>query len=232
MTLLLETPVRFLKRLPRWLSATAWWVWEGNSFWLPVLVPVVICILVVTVVPVIWPCHVEGIVRFVGGLLQVGGVITIVLKLRAAHRQFPGQALALWWQRRPRFGSQNVVIAAAGSASVSVGTVVARGRVSPGPNAPLIQRVAILEESYTKLFDEVGNLGTEVKRRTDELNRKLQAEATAREAADKTIKEQLKETAVGSFPLDVWGVLFVILGIIAGTGSQEIAALIGARSCG
>ena len=87
-------------------------------------------------------------------------------------------------------------------------------------------------QPHTKLFDEVGSLGNEAKRRSDELSGKLNAEAGAREVADKEIREQLKETAIGSFHLDVWGVLFVMLGIVAGTASQEIAGWIGAGSCG
>lgn len=107
-----------------------------------------------------------------------------------------------------------------------------RGRAVAGPQATLAQRVAILEDSHNKLFDEVGSLGSEVKRRSDELSDKLNAKSGAREVADKEIREQLKETAIGSFHLDVWGVLFVMLGIVAGTASQENAALIGAGSCG
>ena len=130
----------------------------------------------------------------------------------------------------PRFWQQNTVISAAGT-SISMESGSMRGRVAPGPQATLDQRVAMLEDSYTKLFDEVGSLGNEVKRRSDELTGKLRAEATAREAADKEIKEQLRETAVGSIHLDVWGVLFVMLGIIAGTVSPEIAALVRAAWC-
>ena len=71
-----------------------------------------------------------------------------------------------------------------------------------------------------------------MKRRSDELTGKLSAEAAAREAADKEIKEQLKETAVGSAHLDVWGVVFVMSGIVAGAASPEIAAWVGGGSCG
>ena len=220
-----------VRRLLSWVAATARWLWEINRLWLPALAVLVISVLVVKVVPAIWPCHVERAVRFIGGLLQLGGVITIVLKLRGARRQFPGQTLALWWQRRPRFRQPKTVVMAAGAASMGMATMSARGRVSPGPQATLEQRLAMLEDGYTKLFDEVGSLGNEVKRRSDELSSKLHAEATAREAADKKIEEQLKETAVGSFHLDVWGVEFFLLGIIVGTLSQEIAAAFGAASC-
>ena len=106
-----------------------------------------------------------------------------------------------------------------------------RVRVNPGPQATLEQRVAMLQDNYTNLFDEVGRLDDELRRRTDELSSKLHAETAAREATDKRLEEQLKETAVGSLHLDLWGVLFFISGIIAGTASPEIAALLGTASC-
>ncbi len=226
MPLLLKSPIRFLNRLLWWMAATARWVWEVNRYWMPFLVAVVICVLVA----VVWPCPVEREVRLTGMVLQLLGVITIVLRLRAAQRQFPEQTLKRWWQRRPRFRVRNTVISAAGSA-ISMATGRARGRVTPGPQATLEQRLAMLEDSYTKLFDEVGGLGNEIRRRGDELSNKLHAEVAAREASDKKIEEHLKETAVRSLHLDAWGVLFFIFGIIAGTASPEIAAVFGAASC-
>jgi hypothetical protein len=156
----------------------------------------------------------------------------IVLKLHAAQQQqFPRHTLKRILERRPRFWQQNTVISVAGT-GISMASGSMRGRAVAVSQATLEQRVAILEDSQTKLFDEVGSLGNEVKRRSDELTGKLRAEATAREAADKEIKEQLKETAVGSTHLDVWGVGCVMLGIIAGTTSPEIAAVFRAGSCG
>jgi hypothetical protein len=190
----------------------------------------VIFVLVPKLAPAIWPCHVEQVVRFVGGLLQLGGVITIVLKLRGAQRQFPGQTLKEWWQHRPRLRQQKTVVSSVGVV-IGMATVSGRGGVSAGPQATMEQRLAILEDSYTKLFDEVGRLGADVKLRSDELSGKLHAELAAREAADKKLDAQLKETAVGSLHLDVWGVNFLILGIIAGTLSQEAAAMFGAAGC-
>jgi hypothetical protein len=64
----------------------------------------------------------------------------------------------------------------------------ARGRVAPGPQATSAQRIAILEESFDKLFDEVGGLGNEVKRRTDELSRNLRSEVAAREQAPASLQ--------------------------------------------
>jgi hypothetical protein len=153
------------------------------------------------------------------------------LVLRTAQQQFPQDKLKRILERWPRFWQQNITLSAAGS-SITMGSGSMQGRVVAGSQPTLEQRVAILEESHTKLFDQVGSLGNEVKRQSDELTGKLRAEATAREAADKEIKEQLKETAVGSAHWDVLGVVCVMLGIIAGTFSPEIAAVILAGSCG
>src|SRR5579863_5830854 len=131
---------------------------------------------------------------------QLLGVITIVMRLRAAQRQFPGQTLKLWWERRPRFRVRNIIVSAAGSA-MSMATGRARLSITPGPQATLEQRVAMLEDSYTNLCGEVGGLGNEMRQRGDELSNKLHAEVAAREASDKKIEEQLKETAVGKSPL-------------------------------
>ncbi len=230
MPLLSKAPITFLNRLRWWLPATARWVWELIRFFAPFLVALVICVTVPVLVRLIWPCSAERAMRWIGGLFQLGGVITIVLKLHAAQRQFPQQTLKRILERRPRFRVQNTVISAA-EAAMGMATGRARGRVTPGPQATLEQRLVMLEDSYTKLFDEVGGLENEIRRRGDELSNKLHAEAAAREVADKRIEEQLKETAVGSLHLDVWGVLFFILGIIAGTAFPEIAAVFGAASC-
>jgi hypothetical protein len=222
--------ILFLKRLPSWVPEMARWLWEVNRLWLPALAVVFIIVLVVGVVPAIWPCQVERVVRFAGGLLQLGGGIMIVLKLRDALRQFPGETLAQWRARQPPFWPQNKVINLAGASS-SMTTGRAGVCISSNPPPTLEQRLAKLEESHTKLVGEIKSLGNEVRRRSDELTGKLQAEATTREAADKEIREQLKEAAVGSFHLDLWGVTFVLLGIVAGALSPEAAILLGAAGC-
>ena len=161
---------------------------DPGTLWLyvaPILLFLVLCV----VVRLLWPCHAqqairEQAMRWIGGLFQLAGVITIVLKLRAAQRQFPQQTLKRIFDHRPRFRIQNTVISPAGG-EPGHGDMSARGRVRPGPQATLEQRLAMLEDSYTKLFDEVDGLGNEVRRRTDELSSKLHAEAAAREASVK-----------------------------------------------
>ena len=100
----------------------------------------------------------EQAVRWIGGGFQFVGVITIVLKLQAAQQQFPRHTLKRILERRPRFWQQNTVISVAGT-SISMASGSMRGRAVAGSQATLEQRVAILEDSHTKLFDEVGSSG-------------------------------------------------------------------------
>ena len=119
-------PIRLLRRLLWWLPATARWSWR---VWLPALAPVFVWLLVAAVTPCV-----ERQVRLTGMILQLLGVATIALRLWAAQRQFPGQTLARWLQRRPRFRVQNTILAV-GAASLGMATASGRGRVSPGVNA-------------------------------------------------------------------------------------------------
>jgi hypothetical protein len=69
---------------------TARWLWE--AFWEGLhsgllVVALVVCV----VVALVWPCPVERLVRLIGMILQLLGLVTIVLRLWAARRQFPGQ---------------------------------------------------------------------------------------------------------------------------------------------
>jgi hypothetical protein len=196
---IMEAAIRFLKRLLWWLWATMCWIWEANPFWGPFIVAVVACLLVT----VVSPCPVEREVRLIGMVLKLLGVVTIVMRLQATRRQFPGQLLKLWWRGRPQLRVRDRIVSATGTVT-SVATVHAEARVSLGPQATVEQRLAMLEVSHTKLADKVGDLGKEVKSQTDELSSKLTAEAASRGAGDKRIEGQVREAAVGSLHLDAW----------------------------
>src|SRR5271166_4352421 len=144
----------FLKRLRQWVPATARWLPELIGYFAPYVAPILLFLILCFVVRLFWPCHAEQAIReqairWIAGGFQLVGVITIVLKLHAARQQFPQHTLKRILERRPRFRQQNIVISAAG-ASISIASGSMRGRVAPGPQATLDQRVAMLEDSYTK----------------------------------------------------------------------------------
>ena len=116
-------------------------------------------------------------------------------------------------------------------ASFGMSTMTARARVSAGPDSPLERRVAILEQEVTSLYDELGTLSAEMKKRTDELSDSLKAERSERVQADEKTKNQLRKAVAEGIPLGVVGVIFFLFGITAGTASPEIASWFGAGAC-
>jgi len=199
--------------------------------------PLVALVAVTTFVFLIFffvPC-VERQIRISGMVLQLAGVILVGVGLRDTRQAFDDQpttlgAIKQWWSGRPRFGPKHTVVAAAG---VSVGAFSgsARMRVGAGPNTSLDQRVTMLEQGYASLFDEVGTLSGEVKKKTDELSKALKAEQGARAQAITQTKDQLKRAVAEGIPLASVGVIFFLLGVTAGTASPEIASIFGSSAC-
>jgi len=153
--------------------------------------------------------------------LQLIGVILVGIGLRDTRQAFNDLpttlgAIKQWWFGRPRFRPQHHVIqAAAGSFATSFGA--ARTHVSIGPNTPLEHRMTILEQQYVSLFDEVGTLSTEMKKRTDELSNALEVERSERQRADNTTHDQLRKAVAEGIPLGSVGVILFLLGIAAGS---------------
>jgi hypothetical protein len=151
----------------------------------------------------------ERAIRLTGMVLQLFGVITVAMRLRAAQGQFhlptTWVSVKAWLESFPQFRPQHRVLTmSAVEAGDSFGS--ARARVSAGPATPLDRRVALLEENYASLFDEVGNLDQEMKKNRQELSDALNAERAVRESADTRHEEQLKEAVVGQVHLDFAGV--------------------------
>jgi hypothetical protein len=81
--------------------------------------------------------------------------------------------------------------------------------------------VALLEQQYVALSDEVGTLGEETKRTADELSKALEGERNDRQQGDKAIRDQLKKAVAEGIPLEFTGALFIAIGILADDGDQR-----------
>jgi hypothetical protein len=175
----------------------------------------------------------EQQIRVIGLVLQLGGIFTVVRKLRATQDQFQLQTTSIWqWLKGfPQFPSAHVNLHAS---DFSVGGPVfsdARIRTSPGPATPLEQRVALLEQQFAGLFDEVWRAVGEIKANADKLSDSIGVERAERAKTDKRHELQLQQAVAGNLDLDYAGVLYFVLGTIASTASNEIARWLGASPC-
>jgi hypothetical protein len=219
-----------LRRAPKFISDLGVWLWRTRP-----LVWALMAVAVVLVLGVLAPSCLERYIRLSGMGLQLVGVILLGVGLRDTRRAFEDQpttwqGIKQWWVGRPRFGPRHVTLEA-GAAAIGIGGMTARARVSPGPNASLEHRVALLEREYSSLFDEVGKLNEETKQKIGELSKALSAERSERQEADKSIKEQLKKAVAEGIPLGLVGVICFFVGIISTSASPEIASLPGGDTC-
>ena len=76
-------------------------------------------------------------------------------------------------------------------------------------------KVALLEQQYAELFDEVGRLDQEVKKNAQEILEAVRAEIAERQKAEKRLREQLEEAVVGHLELDLAGVCTSYSGLSA-----------------
>jgi len=85
----------------------------------------------------------------------------------------------------------------------------------------------MLERGYGNLIDEVGGLEQKLSNRADEISTTLATETAERKAADNRNEELVKEIAVGGLHIDLSGVLFFLIGTVAGGASGELCWLLG-----
>lgn len=213
----LKWSARYFADITKWIVRTR----PLMAIFLALIVVSLLCILIAT--------GAEPRIRLTGMVLQLAGVFLVGVGLWDTRRAFADepttwQAIGNWWSRRPVFGPKNVVVAGVG---ISLGAAVVSGRArgSPGPNTSLDQRVSMLEDQYSHLFDEVGSLASETKTRIQEVENSLKAESSERKRADENTREQLRQAVAAGLPLARVGVLFFVVGILAGTASPELAKL-------
>nr|WP_309501624.1 hypothetical protein [uncultured Roseovarius sp.] len=172
----------------------------------------------------------EQVIRLTGMALQLIGVATVAKKLRDSGRLFQKptvrERIALYFKRFPRRRVTTHNLTPQGISSESSASSP-RLFSSPGPDTPLEQRVEMLEEKTSGLFEDVSELGGKLRAQSNDLTRKITKEATQRKEEHKSIEEQLERAVVGGIHVEWSGVIFFIAGIILASASPEIACMLG-----
>jgi hypothetical protein len=219
-----------LKRIPRYIAHLIKWLWVTQP-----LIALCAVMAITIVVAVISSDCLERAIRLSGMALQLAGVIIAAIGLRDTRRAFEDQpttweGIKQWWAGRPRFTPPTRIISMAALESGD-SFMSGRGRVGASPTPSLTDRVALLEQQYGQLFDEVGNLGSELKKQVDELTRAIEVERSERSAGDESNKQRMIKALAEGLPLGRVGVGFFLIGIAAATASIEIASLFGQAAC-
>jgi acetylornithine deacetylase/succinyl-diaminopimelate desuccinylase-like protein len=182
---------------------------------------------------------IEGRIRTAGGFLQIAGLLTVAVGISTVRREFglPGTlseittevwgclratGLRLW----RTFGHRSAKVLVAGSASFAVAaTGRAHVKVRSAPDATTDQRLTTLENNVDHLEDAAWKLREDLEQEVEQRKQAIATESKIREDAGRALHERLSDVAVGGIRLQTVGLVWLFLGILLATWSQEFARL-------
>ena len=210
------------RRIASWLLRDPWPVWLA-------LIPPVVAILAGWYLPF----EPELRVRVAGFAVTLAGVGLVVKGIQEKRALFGrpsfGSRIKSWVSRLPAvFGKPRAVVA---KASISAGGAVAMGEAyvttSASADAPVEQRLAVLEENLKRANDRISRLGERLNTEVNRLTAAISTETSARQAGDREVRERIEELSVGGLDLEAAGVVWVLAGTTYSTFPAELAALVG-----
>lgn len=213
---LLRPHVPKIKETFRWVCRTRY-----------VSIPSVV--IIIALVGCLNPHSSEKVIRYIGLLLQLAGTTTViwgVIKTRKDFNLEPLWSKVVGWVKdcplRHKIGTLGAVSAQGRSSIMSASAYQAY----PLGDNPSIESVVEAMMKY------VGDLHQSIANTRHELEVKIQVvqegEEQARKEEAQSIRQELLQTATGGLHISAIGATWLLLGILLGTISQEIAALVSA----
>jgi hypothetical protein len=217
--------MKIAARLMHWLLAVVRWLFSPRKFWLAFTVPIIYF-----AAAAVFPANVnwEARVRWMGLLLQVSGIITVIKGLSELRVQFDRPSLPSsmheWLRNRPRWNEKKIGLIIAPSPAVAgTGACSARVFASVLQTATLEDRVATLEWNQKSHYNEIGDIQNQLAQESHSRRRDSGSERSERITEDEKIKQRHESSAVGGLSLQYVSIFWLLLGTVLGTGSAEIA---------
>ncbi len=214
--------IRRLMRLFRWLVRVASWLHEAWAVWGAVLV-----MTVALLNPFTSPAW-EARVRITGMLLQLFGISTVVVELHKTQTLFHKPSLRKmavgWFARFPKFGVETQIVVGSGGVSSRV-AVTGYGTVSLPPTASLEERIAALERGLNQANGRIHQVENRIGEEARIRSSALESERRERVVEDQSNQQLIEKAAAGDLHLEFIGVLWLALGVILATASNEIVSM-------
>jgi hypothetical protein len=204
-----------LTRLLRWLFI------EPRHFWLALAVPSLTIFYSLVIV------RTEPAIRLSGLTLQLLGILTAVWGIVGTWRYFelgdPITVLTSWLRRCP-LRKPRVIIGVVGMATEQNDSLAVRGHTwwQPKPEAPIEERVAILEKNISLLSERISGVQREVDAVVQRLQQEVAEAARTAKTEAKQVSGRLKEFGTGSLHVSAIGAFWLFVGSILSSASQEI----------
>lgn len=181
----------------------------------------------------------EGELRLTAGVLELMGIVCVALGISDVRRQFKLKPLGdevraeltkfvadmIARVRRLLGLRQDAIAPVIGAVAHATLTLSARGRgkVRPGPQASLEERMQSLEQIVDGMVDAVWRIEDDLLRETTEREKVLATERALREAADTQLEQAIHQYAVGGIRLEIVGLFWLVLGVLLATLAPELS---------
>ena len=205
-----------------WLGRLIRWIAKPRLLWLCLSVPIA-CSL-----PLILFSASEPIVRMMGLFLQLLGILNVVYGIERTRNFFGRPSLfrsaAAWLAEFPslRGGTPTRIEASSAGATLVSGRLSVRHRA--GPNANLEDRVRVLESNVEGLENSRDEFQVQLDQANQRMDRELAEERQDRGLQIEALGAKLETSQTGDLGVSLVGAIWLMMGLLLSTASQEIAA--------
>jgi len=214
-----------MRRLCRWPYDVLQWLLKPRLFWLTATV------LLAALVIALRPSATEFQIRITGVVLEWLGIGTVAWGVRKTRQFFghPGLVDLFWaWIGQfPRWRRDVRIAAGAAHLRALGGKAQVHSWAVNNPKAPLEDQVRVLSTNLENLNKEFREFHNEMDKEFHKHGQSLKEEERARATEDAKLREKLEEAHTGGLHISVAGVVWLFVGVLLATISQEIARWVG-----
>ncbi len=168
----------------------------------------------------------QDTVRRVGLVYEVVGVLVVFIEIRKTRGRHSLDSLHVRLRRYMRAVPFLTKIHSATGAiiggSATFGSASFKAGFAVGSSPTLEERLAQLETRTTAVEAQQSALRQDFKEESQRVSGALKKEAADREAAVVSLQKQIKDAETGGLDLSLFGVSWLLLGVLMTTGTQEI----------
>jgi hypothetical protein len=215
--------MKFLKNLKRYLYAHVIWLSKVMALW-GIVLPFALLVFVKLL-----PWDLNSLVRYIGLILEVLGIITVAIGLKGKRELFKKPSfiehIKNWWNQRPAW--KLVVVSGIGASMSGGATCSARGSAWHGPIDDTVEsRLEAAEKNLLSLRSELQTFEQDTNAKYIKLDKVIESERQTRESSVQEIRTRLEDLAARDISFEALGVYWLFCGLVFSSLPSEISTLL------
>jgi hypothetical protein len=200
--------------------------WDARRFWVTLIVSLAPLYAVA-----VWPSCREAAVLYSGVGLQLAGLGLVAAGIHQTRQRFGRPSI--WQNLRKWFADLKHAVLLPPITAVGSDTAVLTGTIHgtaqlypPTVSTTLEERIAALEKKVTQINQRLSQSIADNAKVAADLRSALAQEAAARERVERGLRLLIEDEATGGLHLEMMGLVWLLVGTIAGSIPAELAAIL------